>query len=80
MDPLYTNLNCQTAYQLNWSVSLFGKVDFPDASGWLEPLRAVTEPDGVRVLESHATQSNVMQFLVSTQPQVCPSQIIRSVK
>ena len=47
MQPLYTPANCQPAYQLNWSVSVFGKSDFPPQAKWLEALRPVTETDGV---------------------------------
>lgn len=80
MQPLYTSQNCEAAYQLNWSLSLFGTVDFPTDADWLDKLRAATEPDGVHILECQATQPNVMQFFVSTQPQICPSEIVRSIK
>ncbi len=80
MQPLYTAISCRSAYQLNWSVTLFGAVDLPLQSGWLNKLRAVTEPDGVRILECRLAQPNVLQFFVSTIPSVCPSEIIRSVK
>ena len=80
MQPLYTSENCEAAYQLNWSLSLFGTIDFPRDSHWLDALRAATEPDGVRILECHATQPNIMQFFVSTQPRVSPSEIVRSIK
>lgn len=47
---------------------------------WLEPLKTVTESDGVRILEVHFTQPNVAQFLVSTRPSLAPSDIVRSIK
>ena len=51
MQPLYTAISCRSAYQLNWSVTLFGAVDLPLQSGWLNKLRAVTEPESVSVTE-----------------------------
>ena len=80
MQPLYTPENCQPAYQLNWSVSLFGKVEFPAQAAWLEALRVATEADGVRILECRAPSAAVMQFFVSTQPRVSPAEIVRSIK
>lgn len=80
MQPLYTSQNCQPAYQLNWSVSLFGKVSFPSQAAWLESLRAVTEADGVRILECCTKTESVMQFLVSTPPRISPAEIVRSIK
>jgi len=80
MDPLYTIDNTTPAFQLNWSVSLFGRGALPPSSDWLDQLRMVTEPDGVRILEFRSMQANVGQFLVSTRPQSSPSQIVRSLK
>jgi len=80
MQPIYTAENTNPAFQLNWSVSLFGKIDFPPPSAWLEQLKTATEPDGVRILKFHATQANVGQFLVSTLPEASPSEIVRSLK
>ena len=80
MQPIYTAENTNPAFQLNWSVSLFGKIDFPPPSAWLDQLKTATEPDGVRILEYHTTQSNVGQFLVSTLPKASPSEIVRSLK
>ena len=80
MKPIYSLDNTTPAFQLNWSVGLFGRVPFPPSCDWLEQLRTATEPDGVRILEFHSTQSNVGQFLVSTRPQLSPSEIVRSLK
>lgn len=80
MPPLYTPENCEAAYQLNWSLSLFGTIDFPSEDDWLDKLRKATEPDGVRILECQSSGANVMQFLVSTRPPLSPSEIVRSVK
>ncbi|MFV1966026.1 MAG: transposase [Pirellulaceae bacterium] len=80
MKPIYTADNTTPAFQLNWSVTLFGRVAFPPSSEWLDQLSAATEPDGVRMLEFRCNQPSVGQFLVSTRPQLSPSQIIRSLK
>jgi REP element-mobilizing transposase RayT len=80
MQPIYTIENTTPAFQLNWSVGLFAKAHLPPPSDWLDSLKTATEPDGVRILEFRSTRTNVGQFLVSTLPQVSPSQIIRSLK
>jgi len=80
MQPLYTPDNTTVAYQLNWSVALFGTDEFPQAASWLSELRTVTESDGVRILEHHIAAANVAQVLVSTKPHIAPSQIVRSLK
>ncbi len=80
MQPIYTQKNTTPAFQLNWSVSLFGRVAFPPPSNWLDQLKADTQTDGVRILEARLAQPNVGQFFVSTPPEVTPSQIVRSVK
>jgi REP element-mobilizing transposase RayT len=78
--PIYQSLNCTAAFQLNWSVALFGRADFPLISDWLDRLKVATERDGVRILEAHQSQSNAIQFFVSTRPDLAPSDIVRSVK
>ena len=80
MTPIYLPDNCSAAYQLNWSVAVFGRIDFPPVDGWIEPLQRATEADGVRILEYQVTSPNVAQFLVSTRPDVSPSEIVRSMK
>ena len=80
MTPIYLPDNCSAAYQLNWSVAVFGRIDFPAVEGWIESLQRTTEADGVRILEYQVTSPNVAQFLVSTRPDVSPSAIMRSVK
>jgi REP element-mobilizing transposase RayT len=52
----------------------------PPQDSWLELLKAATEPDAVRILETRKLSQLTLQFLVSTQPHVAPSQIVRSVK
>jgi REP element-mobilizing transposase RayT len=80
MEPIYTPENSKAAFQLNWSAALFGTREIPAASEWLADLKSATEPDGVRILEFHQPQPNVVQFLLSTLPALSPSQIVRSVK
>ena len=80
MQPLYTPDNTTAAYQLNWSVALFGTDEFPPAAKWLSELKAVAESDGVRILEHHIAAANVAQFLVSSKPHIAPTQIVRTLK
>jgi REP element-mobilizing transposase RayT len=80
MNPIYTTDNTKAAYQLNWSVALFGRQDLPATIHWIDRLREATEPDDVRILEHHSVKPNVIQFLVSTKPAIAPSQIVRSLK
>ncbi|WP_197454928.1 transposase [Stieleria varia] len=80
MEPIYTAENTTTAYQLNWSLALFGKCRFPEQSLWLKDLQAATESDGVRILSSNVRSENTLQFFVSTRPASTPSEIVRSIK
>ncbi len=79
-DPIYTPENVHLAYELRWSVAIFWTQAALDSDTWLASLQAVTEPDGVRILEHRFTSDNVSQFLVSTKPQVAPSACLRSIK
>ena len=78
--PLYTAANCQVAYQLNWSLSVFGRAALPAAQQWIDELRAAVEPDGVRILEHRLVRPNVLQFFLSSRPDVCPADVVRSIK
>ena len=80
MQPLYKPDNTTAAYQLNWSVALFGTDEFPPAAKWLSELKAAAESDSVRILEHHLAAANVIQFLVRSKPHIAPSQIVRSLK
>ena len=80
MTPIYRPENCQSAFQLNWSVAVFGQQDFPPKITWYDPLKMATEADGVRILEVHTPQPRVAQFFVSTRPNVAPSDIVRLLK
>lgn len=78
--PIYLPQNCTPAYQLNWSVSLFGRQDLPVVDEWLGDLRSVAESDSVRILETHRRAEKVIQFLVSTRPPMAPTEIVRCLK
>ena len=80
MQPIYTATNVTPAYQLNWSVSLFGKHSLTSHLASVDQLREQTELDGVRILEFRMVQPTVAQFFVSTQPSLSPSAIVRSLK
>ena len=80
MKPLYTSANCNAAYQLRWSLALFSAVDIPPVDTWKAELGAAVENDGVRLLECRAQTPRVWLFLLTTQPQVAPPLIVKSVK
>jgi REP element-mobilizing transposase RayT len=77
---LYTSSNCSAAYQLNWSLSVFGEVPFPPYALNLENLNAALAKDQVKLLESHVRADNVVQFFLSSRPETRPSEIVRVVK
>ncbi len=60
MEPIYSAKNTKAAYQLNWSVALFGSTEVPSSKGWLNDLKSATERDGVRILECHVPSSNIV--------------------
>jgi hypothetical protein len=78
--PLYTAETCKAAYQLNWSVSLFGNAPLPSKAEWFSELADQTKADGVRLLECRHADPRVVQFLASTTPAVTPSNTLRSIK
>lgn len=80
MDPFYTAENTNPAYQLNWSVSLFGRTPLPRLGDWLGTLKEALEPDGVRILEFRSIRPNTCQFFVSTRPYVAPAEVLRVIK
>lgn len=78
---VYTPENCVPAYQLNWSLTVFGRASLPSIDEWLDDLRVATEPDGVRVLECRAEGSDdIVRALISTRPEVSPARTIASFK
>ena len=79
-NPLYLPTNTTAAYQLNWSLSVFGKVSLPTPQACIEPLRESVARDDLKILEFLHRPPNVVLFFVSSQPHTSPSQIIRSIK
>ena len=80
MDPIYTSANCQPAYELRWSLSLFPDAELPQPAIWLESLQIAVERDGIRILEHRTTGQKVEQFFLTTRPDVAPPAIVKSVK
>lgn len=78
--PIYLAKDCKAAYQLNWSLAVFWRGPAIAADRWLDRVQQDTERDGVRILEHRQKSPSVSQFLVSTQPQSSPAEIVRSVK
>ncbi len=79
ISPIYTPENCSTAYQLDWSVTLFWKL-IPATDDWLAELMPVTEADGVRILRHRFPTADCSQFLVSSKTSVRPVDVVRSIK
>ena len=79
MEPIYTPQNCQPAYQLDWSYSVFWRTA-PRESSWFFKLQEACEPDGIRVLEHAFTPPHTSQFLISSKPEVAPLLIAQRVK
>jgi len=77
--PIYTSENCQSAYQLNWSYSIFWHLP-PLEFTWFSTLKNVCEADSIRLLEHEFKPPNVSQFLVSTKPNISPRVIAQRVK
>lgn len=80
LQPIYSAENSRAAYQLNWSLTVFLRQPIPSKSEWLDELSLATEKDAIRILEFCQLDDLKLQFLISTQPQLAPSQILRSVK
>jgi REP element-mobilizing transposase RayT len=78
--PLYTLTNTTAAYQLNWSLSVFGNDSLPSPQICIELLREAVARDHLKILDFRFRAPNVAQFFISSQPSTNPSQIIRSVK
>jgi hypothetical protein len=77
--PHYTPANCNPAYQLDWSYSLFWRTP-PIHLDWFHDLQAVCECDHIRLLEHEFNPPHLSQFLISTQPQVAPQLIAQRLK
>ena len=78
--PLYLAQSILPTYKLYWSLSIFWRNSALSADHWIAKLKPLTEKDGVRILEYHQKDNRVSQFLLSTRPEISPSDIIRSVK
>ena len=78
--PLYLAQNCIPAYQLNWSLSVFGKERLPSPADSIESLRNEVAKDEIRILEFQYREPNIALFFLSSQPIASPSQIVRSIK
>jgi REP element-mobilizing transposase RayT len=59
---------------------VFLRESIPSDDNWLEHLKVAIEPDAVRILEYRQLDELRLQFLISSQPDVPPSQIVRSIK
>lgn len=79
MEPIYTGKNTNAAYQLNWTLALFGKGELPDPNTFLDELKDAVEVDGLRILSFNQRSENTLQFLISTRPESAPSEIVRSI-
>jgi REP element-mobilizing transposase RayT len=80
MQPIYTADNCQAAYELRWSLALFGNRAIPPAKDWLDTVTNAVETDGVRILEHTFRSETTLLFLLSTKPHASPQAIVKSVK
>jgi len=80
VSPLYLPANCQAAFQLNWSVSLFASQPWGESSQCIESLCSKLETNGIRLLEWRVKDPNTAQFFVSTLPTVVPCDIVRYIK
>ncbi len=79
--PVYLPENCSPAYQLNWSLSVFGKDQLasPEPS-IITQLNEALDGDGIRILECNNSHNNAVNFLLSTKPKLSPADIIRLTK
>jgi REP element-mobilizing transposase RayT len=76
----YTSENCTPAYQLRWSLSLFPSSPLSLSDSWISWLGERTESVGVRMLEACELDSGAWSFLLSTTPNIAPSEIVQAVK
>ena len=80
IQPIYLPENTNVAYQLNWSLSVFGKESLPSPESCLDLLRESVVQDQLKILEFRFRPPNLAQFFVNSQPGTNPSQIVRSIK
>ena len=80
LTPFYSSTSCKPAYQLRWSLSIFPKTLLPPIDQWLSSLQASTIRDHVHTLDARVLSDNVTQFLLSTEPDSSPPDIVKAVK
>ena len=80
VSPLYLPANCQAAFQLNWSLSIFASQPWGESSQCIESLIPDFESNGIRLLEWRIMENNTAQFFVSTLPTVVPCDLVRYIK
>ncbi len=73
--PVYLLNNCSPAYQLNWSLSVFGKDRLPSPEFVIDELQAAIARDDLKILEFRTVDPNVAQFFISSQPKHSPAAI-----
>lgn len=78
-EPVYTSDNVKSRYQLIYSLTVFWKTS-PGTQSWLAELKALTESDGIRILQHRFSNLATSQFLISTLPTVSPQLIPARVK
>ncbi len=70
IEPIYTAVNFQPAYQPNWRLTLFWQqTPVPDGD-WLPAMQEVTEADGVRAFKHQVADNEASHSFVSTTPGV----------
>ena len=79
LKPLYTPDNCEPAYQLDWSYTVFWH-NTPSDFSWFRELKELSEKDHIRLLQHQFEQPNVSKFLISTRPHVAPLVIAQRTK
>jgi REP element-mobilizing transposase RayT len=80
VQPRYTSNLCSAAYQLNWSLSVFGRESLPSPAIAMKALREALQKDQLKILEFNHNPPNIVQFFVSSQPNANPSDIVRLIK
>jgi REP element-mobilizing transposase RayT len=80
IQPRYTFNNCSAAYQLNWSLSVFGRESLPSPASSIEHLCEAIAKDHIKILEFNHKPPNIVQFFVSSRPDLNPAGIVRLIK
>lgn len=79
LKPIYTKDNCRFAAPLQWSLSIFWRE--PELTDdWETQLARDLEPDGIRILSHHFSDSQTSQFAISTLADVNPATIVQRTK